>query len=250
MSEVHGEEVEKEDHEEEDLVVLTSLPSHTKKRWHFDQKKEFWSDILTFLDSLDEPPWEARSKLSAWGTVAMQVNLQDYAQGYSIGARALERWFNSLMSIELQQFLGTWRRSGEGDGGPPPDVPEELSELFTSLKGKVEAGKKSKAGDKKEEKRNSIVRAGIAANGRLGAQSPEFDIDESGEPRLKKRRQRNQDNMADVIEYLDRAAERRAEAQSAQNDLLRQLLQNQMLLMQRVLNPQPPCDSMNLSPSF
>ena len=102
-------------------------------------------------DNLKEGPWEAKSKVNAWGTIAMQLNLQGYAQGYLKGARALERWFNSLMSIDLQQFLGTWKRSGEGDGGPPPDEPEDIAKVFTSLKGRVDAGKKSTQGVKNKE---------------------------------------------------------------------------------------------------
>ena len=60
------------------------------------------------------------TRIAEWGTVAMQLNLQEYAQGYSIGARALERWFSSLMSIDLQQFLGT-RQQAMSPMVPRPD---------------------------------------------------------------------------------------------------------------------------------
>ena len=43
------------------------------------------------------------------------------------------------MKQEVQQFLGTFSRSGEGEGGPAPKQSEDLEQLFVDLSGKARA---------------------------------------------------------------------------------------------------------------
>ena len=43
------------------------------------------------------------------------------------------------MKQKVQQFLGAFARSGEGEGGPAPKQSEDLEQLFVDLSGKVKA---------------------------------------------------------------------------------------------------------------
>ena len=56
-------------------------------------------------------------------------------QGYTISTSNLQNWFDQLMKQEVQQFLGTFSRSGEGEGGPAPKQSALLEELFVDLSG-------------------------------------------------------------------------------------------------------------------
>ena len=240
--------------DEEEVQILGSQPaSNPRKRWHFEAKKEYWEAILQMLDNEDEGPWESKNKADAWSAFAIKVNLQEWASGYNISARAIEKWFNALIRIDEQVFLGTFRRSGEGDGGPPPEVPEGLSEVFTSLKGKVAGVCEQPDQDKKMEKRKEVMRKGIQANGRLGAGSPEFEIDEEGEPIQRTKSRRKTPEFADsgILEFLNKSADRRAEASAQQTEILKQLLQNQMVLMQHLLRQDHLASpSLDLSQTF
>jgi len=102
------------------------------------------------------------------------MQAQEWATGYQISPRAIEKWFNNIMRIEVQEFLGGYRRGGEGEGGQN-DSNASMENSFVSLKGKVEAHAnkltKDNQQNEKDQARNEIIRKGIAENGRLGARS-------------------------------------------------------------------------------